>query len=134
MASQAGLILAARIGSTRPDNGTGLELAVITAAVMGGVDINGGKGTMYGAALSLLLIGLMRFGMGLVNIQGQVQGIAIGLLLIFSILIPSLINQLSDAGKNFNWRSAVSAFIFLLIFILFFVFFFWSRAAVIANV
>ncbi len=46
MAALAGLILAARFGSTRPDIGTGLELAVITAAVLGGVDINGGKGTM----------------------------------------------------------------------------------------
>jgi rhamnose transport system permease protein len=134
MASLAGLILAARFGSTRPDNGTGLELAVITAAVLGGVDINGGKGSMLGAAYSLLLIGLMRFGMSLLNIQGQVQGIAIGLLLILSILIPSLLRSLSTARKNMNWRSAFSAFIFLLIFILFFIFFFWSRAAVIANV
>jgi len=134
MASLAGLILAARFGSTRPDNGTGLELAVITAAVLGGVDINGGKGSMSGAALSLLLIGLMRFGMGLKNIQGQVQGIAIGLLLIFSILIPSFIRSLSTVRKTINWRSALSTFIFLLIFVLFFVFFFWSRAAVIASV
>ncbi|MGE5462323.1 MAG: ABC transporter permease, partial [Syntrophothermus sp.] len=78
MAALAGLILAARFGSTRPDIGTGLELSVITAVVLGGVDINGGKGTMFGAVLSLLLIGLMRFGMGLLNIQGQVQGVAIG--------------------------------------------------------
>ncbi len=49
-----GLILAARFGSTRPDIGTGLELAVITAAVLGGVDINGGIGTMLGAGFSLL--------------------------------------------------------------------------------
>ena len=134
MASLAGLILAARFGSTRPDNGTGLELAVITAAVLGGVDINGGKGSMLGAALSLLLIGLMRFGMGLLNIQGQVQGIAIGLLLIFSILIPSLVRSISTAGKNINWRSTLSTLIFLVIFVLFFIFFFWSRAAVIASV
>jgi rhamnose transport system permease protein len=134
MASLAGLILAARFGSTRPDNGTGLELAVITAAVLGGVDINGGKGSMLGAALSLLLIGLMRFGMGLMNIQGQVQGIAIGFLLILSILIPSIVRSISTTGKNINWRSALSAFVFLLIFVLFFVFFFWSRAAVIASV
>ena len=100
MASLAGLILAARFGSTRPDNGTGLELAVITAAVLGGVDINGGKGSMLGAALSLLLIGLMRFGMGLMNIQGQVQGIVIGLLLIFSILLPTLVSNISTMGKN----------------------------------
>jgi len=134
MASLAGLILAARFGSTRPDNGTGLELAVITAAVLGGVDINGGKGSMLGAALSLLLIGLMRFGMGLLNIQGQVQGIAVGLLLILSILIPNLVRSISTMRKDINWRSLFSTFVFLLIFILFFIFFFWSRAAVIANI
>jgi rhamnose transport system permease protein len=134
MASLAGLILAARFGSTRPDNGTGLELAVITATVLGGVDINGGKGSLTGAALSLLLIGLMRFGMGLLNIQGQVQGIAIGLLLILSILIPRLVGSFSSIGKNINRRSVFSTFIFLFIFVLFFVFFFWSRAAVIASI
>jgi rhamnose transport system permease protein len=133
MSALAGLILAARFGSTRPDIGTGLELAVITAAVLGGVDINGGKGTMPGAVLSLLLIGLMRFGMGLLNIQGQVQGIAIGLLLILSILVPSLVRSLSSIGKNFNWRSALSPAAYLLLFILFFIFFFWSRAPVIAG-
>ena len=134
MASLAGLVLAARFGSTRPDNGTGLELAVITAAVLGGVDINGGKGSMLGAVLSLLLIGLMRFGMSLLNIQGQVQGIAIGMLLILSILIPNLIRSASSMGKTINWRSVITTFIFLFIFVLFFVFFFWSRAAVVANV
>lgn len=133
MASLAGLILAARFGSTRPDIGAGLELAVITAVVLGGVDINGGKGSMPGAVLSLLLIGLMRFGMGLLNVQGQVQGIAIGSLLILSILIPSVVRGISAAKHNVNWRSAISTIAFLLVFALFFAFFFWSRAAVIAD-
>jgi rhamnose transport system permease protein len=134
MAALAGLILAARFGSTRPDIGTGLELSVITAAVLGGADINGGKGTMVGAVLSLLLIGLMRFGMGLLNIQGQVQGIAIGLLLILSILVPSLVQGISVHRRNLNWRSALSVVVFLLILVLFFAFFFWSRAMVISGV
>jgi rhamnose transport system permease protein len=133
MAALAGLILAARFGSTRPDIGTGLELSVITAAVLGGVDINGGKGTMLGAFLSLLLIGLMRFGMGLLNIQGQVQGVAIGLLLILSILIPSLVQGISGLRRGLDWRSTFSVLAFLFIFILFFAFFFWSRAVVIAG-
>ena len=134
MAALAGLILAARFGSTRPDIGTGLELSVITAAVLGGVDINGGKGTMLGAVLSLLLIGLMRFGMGLLNIQGQVQGVAIGLLLILSILVPSLVRGVSALRRNLNPRSVLSVAAFLLVFILFFIFFFWSRAPVISGV
>jgi rhamnose transport system permease protein len=134
MSALAGLILAARFGSTRPDIGTGLELTVITVVVLGGVDINGGIGTMTGAVLSLLLIGLMRFGMGLLNIQGQVQGIAIGLLLIISILLPSLARQISRRSFRQDRRFLIYTLGTALLFILFFVFFFGSRAAVIANV
>jgi rhamnose transport system permease protein len=134
MAALAGLILAARFGSTRPDIGSGLELSVITAAVLGGVDINGGTGTMVGAALSLLLIGLMRFGMSLLNIQGQVQGVAIGLMLIFSILLPNLARILTIKGMKFRRRSTAAAVAFAAVFILFFIFFFWSRASVIAGI
>jgi len=130
----AGLVLAARFGSTRPDIGTGLELTVITAAVLGGVDINGGKGSMTGSVLSLLLIGLMRFGMGLLNIQGQVQGIAIGLLLIFSILLPSLFRNLSKGRARLEWRPVLTVAGVLLIFVLFFVFFYCSRASVISSI
>lgn len=134
MAALSGLILAARFGSTRPDIGTGLELAVITAAVLGGVDINGGKGTMLGAVLSLLLIGLMRFGMGLLNIQGQVQGIVIGLLLILSILLPNVVRQISSLRKiEWQGQNMLTMLGVLAVFVLFFLFFFWSRAAVIAG-
>lgn len=134
MAALAGLILAARFGSTRPDIGTGLELSVITAVVLGGVDINGGKGTLPGAVLSLLLIGLMRFGMGLLNIQGQVQGIVIGLLLILSILLPGVAQQISSVRKlQWQGRTVLTALGVIAIFVLFFVFFFWSRAPVIAG-
>jgi rhamnose transport system permease protein len=134
MAALAGLILAGRFGSTRPDIGTGLELAVITAVVLGGVDINGGKGTMLGAVLSLFLIGLMRFGMGLLNIQGQVQGVVIGLLLILSILLPNIAQQVSSVRNiQIQGRALLTVLGVLAIFVAFFIFFFWSRAPVIAG-
>ncbi|MCE1253326.1 MAG: ABC transporter permease [Anaerolineae bacterium] len=132
MAALAGLILAARFGSTRPDIGNGMELTVITTAVLGGVDINGGIGTMGGAALSLLLIGLMRFGMGLVNIQGQVQGVAIGLLLIVSILLPNITREVSSRNIKFDRRNIFTVILFILIFISFILFFFWSRMPITA--
>lgn len=134
MSALAGLVLAARFGSTRPDIGTGLELAVITAAVLGGVDILGGIGTMPGAVLSLVLIGLMRFGMGLKNVQDQVQSIAIGSLLIISILLASAARTISAGGVRMSWRMVVLAIVMIIIFAAFFFFFYWSRAPVLAAV
>jgi rhamnose transport system permease protein len=128
------LVLAARFGSTRPDIGTGMELSVITAAVLGGVDILGGIGTMPGAVLSLVLIGLMRFGMGLKNVQDQVQTIAIGSLLILSILLASVARTISAGGVKLNWRTVALAFVFIIIFAAFFFFFYWSRAPVLKQV
>lgn len=131
VAALAGLILAARFGSTRPDIGTGLELSVITVTVLGGVSISGGTGTMLGAVLALLLIALTRFGMGLMSLQGQVQDIVIGLLLILSILLPNL-------GRWLAARPAPSRSLLLragaatLVLVAFGWFFFWSRGAVLA--
>lgn len=130
-AALAGLILAARFGSTRPDIGTGLELTVITVAVLGGVSISGGRGSMPGAVLALLLIGIARFGMGLLNLQGQVQGVVIGLLLILSILLPFL-------GARLRQRPPLSAGLLLragaglLLAGAFTWLFFWSRALALA--
>jgi rhamnose transport system permease protein len=134
MAALAGLVLAARFGSTRPDIGTGLELSVITAAVLGGVDINGGVGTMVGAILSLVLIGLITFGMGLKNIQGQVQTLAIGGLLIGSILFASAVRTISAGDLRIRWRTVALATAFIIIFAAFFIFFYWSRAPVLKSV
>jgi rhamnose transport system permease protein len=89
---------------------------------------------MLGAVLSLLLIGLMRFGMGLLNIQGQVQGVVIGLLLILSILLPGVAQQVSSVRKlQWQGRTVLTVAGVLAVFILFFLFFFWSRAPVIAG-
>ncbi len=131
LAALAGLILAARFGSTRPDIGTGLELTVITVAVLGGVSISGGAGSMVGALLSLLLIAVTRFGMGLLNLQGQVQDIVIGLLLVLSILLPA-------AGRWLAARPApdrsllLRAGAALAVAAAFGLFFFWSRGVVLA--
>jgi rhamnose transport system permease protein len=94
LAGFAGLIYAARQGSARWDMGTGFELDVITAVVLGGTDIFGGSGTIGGTVLALFLIGVLRNGMGLANIGDQDQSIVIGALLIFSILGPNLAQRL----------------------------------------
>ena len=86
---------------------------------------------MIGAILSLLLVGLMRFGMGLLNIQGQVQSIAIGLLLILSILLPNFgADAETDRGETGAPGLVALVTLFVLAAVAFTWFFFWSRAIV----
>jgi rhamnose transport system permease protein len=131
MSALAGIILAARFASTRPDIGLGMELSVITTVFLGGISTTGGIGSMPGAVLSLLLIGLLRFGMGLVNIQGQTQSIAIGLLLVVSILVPNLVRDFSSRKLAINKQTVILILAGIFAFSLFWAFFLWSRSVVI---
>jgi hypothetical protein len=89
---------------------------------------------MVGAVLSLVLIGLVTFGMGLKNVQDQVQTIAIGSLLILSILIASIARTISAGGVKLNMRTVGLTAVFILIFAAFFFLFYWSRAPVLKSV
>ncbi|MGY5344968.1 ABC transporter permease [Paenibacillus glucanolyticus] len=90
MSAIAALFLASRMGSTRPNVATGYELDVIAMVVLGGISTAGGKGRMIGAILAIFLIGFLRYGLGLVNVQAQVLLVIIGLLLIFAVAVPKL--------------------------------------------
>jgi len=97
MSAMAGIIMASRFGSTaRNDIALGAEFDVITAAILGGVSITGGSGSIFGLVLGLVLIGLVRFGMSLVNVPPRVQIGVIGMILILAILIPQGIRGLSQ--------------------------------------
>ena len=89
-AAFAGLLYAARVGAVRGDVAAGFELDVITIVLLGGVSIFGGKGTLVGTLLSILIVLNLRNGMALLNITGHVQTGVIGLLLIASVVIPRL--------------------------------------------
>lgn len=90
VAALAGLLYAARLGSVRGDAATGFELDIITMVLLGGVSIFGGKGSMTGVFLSILIILNLRNGMNLTNVTGHIQTGVIGILLIASVLIPNL--------------------------------------------
>jgi len=89
-AAFAAWVFIGQYGSARGDNGSGVILSVITAVVLGGVDINGGKGRVGGVVLSILFLWTLRNGMGLANIAGPIQQLIIGILLIISIIISNL--------------------------------------------
>jgi rhamnose transport system permease protein len=86
LAALAGVVFTARFASARPDNALGFELDVITAVLLGGVSIFGGRGTLIGVILGLFLIGALRNSLGLADVGAEKQSIVIGSLLIVSVM------------------------------------------------
>jgi rhamnose transport system permease protein len=99
-AALAGLLLAARLGSMRGDTAQGVELDAITIALLGGVSIFGGTGSVWGVLLSILIILNLRNGMGLLNISSDTQTGVIGALLILSVLIPNITSDIRAAWNR----------------------------------
>jgi rhamnose transport system permease protein len=91
VAALAGVLLAARLGAVRGSTAQGFELDIITMVLLGGVSIFGGRGTMPGVILSILLVLNLRNGLGLANVTGNTQTGVVGVLLILSVLIPNLL-------------------------------------------
>ena len=90
MSGLAAVCLTSRLGSTRPSIATGFELEVVTMVVLGGVSILGGSGSIPGVVSAALVMGLVTFGLGLLNVPGIVMSIIVGALLIGVIALPRL--------------------------------------------
>lgn len=93
----AGIIFTARFANARPDNGLGFELDVVTIVLLGGVNIFGGRGTIIGVILSLLVIGIVRNALGLADVSGDVQNVVVGVLLVVSVLGPNIAQRIQSA-------------------------------------
>ena len=93
MAALAAWVYVSRVTTTRSDMGTGLELNAITAVVVGGTSIFGGSGTIAGTVIGLILIQLLKNGLGLAGATGDSVTIVVGLVLILAVLINSVIQN-----------------------------------------
>lgn len=87
VAGLAGVLLTARTTSGNPVNGVGLELQAITAVFLGGAATTGGKGTIVGTFLAVILVGVLNNGMNLLGFNTFVQRVALGLLLIAAVAV-----------------------------------------------
>ena len=96
MCGFAAIFYASKLGSIKSDVGDGFELEAISMCVLGGISTAGGKGTMVGAVIAIFIIGLLRYGLGLINLSGQTIRIIIGALLIAVVLYPTI----QEAIKN----------------------------------
>ena len=95
-AAVAAVILVARVSTTRSDMGSGYELTAITAVVLGGTSIFGGRGTIIGTVLGLVLMQALGNGLSLAGIKGDGTIVAIGLILIATVLLANLFRR--DGG------------------------------------
>jgi rhamnose transport system permease protein len=96
LAGLAAVIFVSRVSTTRSDMGTGFELDVITAVVLGGTSIFGGRGTIIGTGLGLILMQALKNGLALSGVKGDGTIVVIGAVLIAAILIGNLLSRDGD--------------------------------------
>lgn len=86
----AGILLASRITSGQPNAATGLELSAISACVLGGVSLAGGRAAMVGVIVGVLILGIAENAMNLLNIQAFYQYLVRGLILLLAVLLDNV--------------------------------------------
>jgi len=104
LAGLAGVVMTARLGAASVTAGTGLELRVITAVIIGGASLQGGEGTVLGAFLGSLLMALITNALTLLGVDVYWQTFVIGATLLAAVLIDRL-GKLRAAGAGRRVRA-----------------------------
>ncbi|MCG8479753.1 MAG: ABC transporter permease [Spirochaetales bacterium] len=94
------ILMLSRLNSAQSSTGDGFELDVITACVLGGVSISGGKGTVLGAAIGVLIIGTLDNGLLLLNVSEYVKSIIKGGILLTAVIYDSLAKAKREQAKR----------------------------------
>lgn len=89
----AAIIITARLNSAEPNAGMGMELDAITATVMGGTPLSGGKASIFGTTIAIFILGIIRNVLTLVNVSSDYQILITGLLLFISVFIAEFKND-----------------------------------------
>lgn len=87
LSAVSGILLASRVNSGQPNSGLSYELDVIAAVVVGGTSLFGGRGSILGTFLGSLLIGVLRNGLNLMNVESYVQQVVVGFVILFAVMI-----------------------------------------------
>jgi rhamnose transport system permease protein len=96
----AGVIWTLHYATATYSNATGLELSVIAAVLLGGIDFDGGRGTLFGAVAGVFLLGTLQNLMSLASVSAQSQIIVTGVLLVVSVLGPRMARQIRDTVRR----------------------------------
>ncbi|MBK8439233.1 MAG: ABC transporter permease [Rhodobacter sp.] len=98
MAAFAGIISSIRVSAANPNSGTGYELEVIAMVVIGGTLLTGGRGTIIGTVLGVLILRLMRNGIVLIGVPGLAYNIFIGAIILGMMALHAALERRHNAG------------------------------------
>jgi rhamnose transport system substrate-binding protein len=119
----AGIILVAHLGLAKSDLGTGYELAAITAVVLGGTSVFGGRGTLFGSLLGLFFLSILQDGMHLLALPSELTGVLTGVLLLAIVSLDQIragsrLRQLLGPrmGRLAGARAAIVAAVLVVLF------------------
>lgn len=98
LAAFAGIVSSIRVSTANPNSGTGYELEVIAMVVIGGTALNGGRGTIIGTVIGILILRLMRNGIVLIGVPGLAYNIFIGAIILGMMALHSWLERRHNAG------------------------------------
>lgn len=84
------IVLLSRLNSAQSATGAGFEFSVITACVLGGVSVMGGRGSLFGAIIGVLIVGVLDNGLVLMNVSEYVQLVIKGMILLIAVIYDAM--------------------------------------------
>jgi ribose transport system permease protein len=93
LAGLAGIVYAARVATASSTVGAGKELGAITACILGGASLQGGRGRAWGALLGVVFVALIQNMLLIKQVRPEWQGIILGLVLVFAVAVDAILNR-----------------------------------------
>ena len=107
--SVAGMVLLGRFSAIQYNSADSYLLQIIIACVLGGINMNGGHGSIGGTCLGVAVIGILKSGMNIVQLPQTQQKIFLGIILLISLIVCELIARNEKKAKGEARRLAVEA-------------------------
>jgi ribose transport system permease protein len=107
MSAITGVMMGSRLGSAQPSVGTGQEMIVIAACIVGGTSTFGGRGTILGTAIGALFMNMLTNSMTLMHVNIYYQNLLVGAVLVVAVILDQHARDSSERGAKFGKKTIV---------------------------